>query len=255
MISVANFLSSDLDELAHELGAVLRSSLGESAGVEAAPDLADFRDGRIGVALICGLAYSLLHDQQPDQLLALAAPVVDDPRSDDAPVYFSEIVVPARSDARTLQDLSGRRFACNEEMSFSGYRALEHELRARGSTREFFGERVRTGSHGASLESILQGKADAAAIDSHVLLLARRRDPALAESLRVIESLGPYPAPPIAVNRSRCNLSARRMNELLARLPAPCLQRAAIRRWQPVDDASYDAIRAVTRDLPGLTRQ
>lgn len=252
MISVANFLSSDLDELAHELGAVLRSSLGESAGVETAADLADFRDGRIGVALICGLAYSLLHDQQPDRMLALAAPVVDDPRSNDAPVYFSEIVVPAWSDARTLQDLSGRRFACNEEMSFSGYRALEHELRARGRTWEFFGERIPTGSHHLSLETVLQGNADAAAIDSHVLLLARRRNPALADSLRVVESLGPYPAPPIAVNRNQCDLSAERMNELLARLPAACLRRAAIRRWQPVDDASYDAIRVATRDLPGL---
>lgn len=255
MISVANFLSSDLDELAHELGIVLRTSLDEPVAIEAAAELADFRDGRIGVALICGLAYTMLHDQQPDRLLALAAPVVDDPRSGDAPVYFSEIVVPAWSDARALQDLSGRRFACNEEMSFSGYRALEHALRTRGWTWELFGERVRTGSHHASLDTILQGNADAAAIDSQVLLLARRRNPALAGRLRVIESLGPYPAPPIAVNRSQCSLSAARMSELLARLPAACLQGAAIRRWQPVDDASYDPIRAVTRELPGLTWQ
>lgn len=252
MTSIANLLSADLNELTYEFCSLLQTSLDEQVAVKEPASVADFRDGRIGVALMCGLPYSSLHDDQPDRVLAVAAPVVDDPRSNDAPVYFSDIVVPAGSDARALQDLSGCRFAYNEETSFSGYRALAHELSARGWSWEFFGERVHTGSHGASLESILQGKADAAAIDSHVLLLARRRDPALAESLRVIESLGPYPAPPIAVNRSRCNLSARRINELLAQLPAPCLQRAAIRRWQPVDDASYDAIRAVTRDLPGL---
>lgn len=252
MTRVANLLSADLDELARDIRSLLASSREERLDGPVPASLADFREGRAGIALICGLAYSLLHDAEPDRFAAVAAPVVDDRRSNDAPVYFSEVVVPARNAARCLQDLSGSRFVYNEEISFSGYRAMEHELNTRGWSWDFFSERVHTASHGKSLERIMQGEADAAAVDSHVLLLANRRDPELGGHIKVIESLGPYPAPPIAVNMSACDLSVERLHELLNRLPAECLHRAAIRSWQPVDDAYYDTIRAVTRDLPGL---
>lgn len=242
MTAVANLLSADLDELTAALAVRLGASIVRPAA------LADFRDGRAGIALICGLAYTLLHDAAPDRFEAVAAPVVDDHRGGGAPVYFSDIVVPAVSDARALVDLAGRRFACNETVSFSGYRALGHELAAWGLGRDWFGEVVYTGAHHASLAAVMTGAADAAAIDSQVLLLARRRDPRLDAGIRVIRSLGPYPAPPLAINRDACDLPAAALRERLGRLPPACLERAGIRCWQPVDDADYDVIRAAARD-------
>lgn len=247
MIRVANLLSPDLDDVADAIRAALRSSLERTVVLAPRATLADFHEGRVGIALICGLAYTLLHDAGPERFAAVAAPVIDDPRSRDAPVYFSEVVVPAASAAQTFEDLAGCRFAFNEEISFSGYRALAHALTARGRSWDFFGERVRVGSHHASLQRLMQGGADAAAIDSHVLLLAARRDPDLARRLRVVESLGPYPAPPIVVNRSACDLSPERLTAVLGRLPAESTRRAAITEWHPVDDAYYDAIRAITQ--------
>ncbi len=252
MITVANLLSADLNGIAVDFGSQLQTMLGEEVDVAASATLADFREGRIGIALVCGLAYSLIHDAVPDRFAAVAAPVVDDPRSGGAAVYFSEVIVPASSAARRLEDLAGARFARNERISFSGWRALEHELLERGLSPDYFAEQIPTGSHGASLERITQGGADAAAIDSHVLLLAKRRDPALAGRIRVIETLGPYPAPPVAVNTSACDVPPARLYELLTALPAATLRGAAVRGWQPVDDACYDRIRAVTRELPGL---
>lgn len=250
MIHVANLLSSDLDGIAGAVRDALHSSLGRPvvAAAEAGP--ADFRDGRVGIALICGLAYAWLHDARPDRFAAVAAPLIDDPRSVDEPVYFSEIVVPAASAARSLEDLSGARFVFNEEVSFSGYRALEHALAVRGRSWEFFGERVRVGSHHAALERLAHGDADAAAIDSQVLLLAKRRDPGMAGRLRAVESLGPYPAPPVAVNRDACDVSPEILMDLLGRLPVESLEAAAITSWRPVDDACYDAICAVGGDCP-----
>lgn len=43
----------------------------------------------------------------------------------------------------------------------------------------------------------MRGEADCAAIDSNYLLLMRRRDPLLAASLRVVESLGPHAIQPV----------------------------------------------------------
>lgn len=207
MIRIANLLSADLNGLAHDLGALLHSAAGQSAEVDGSAGIEDFRAGRVGVALVCGLVYSRLHDATPERFAAVAAPVVDDPRGGGDAVYFSDIVVPADSVARTLQDLSGTRFACNEPVSFSGCRALEYELFRRGWGWDLFAERIHTGYHRASLEALAQGDAEAAAIDSHVLMLARRRDPELGGRIRILESLGPYPAPPVAINTGSCGLS------------------------------------------------
>lgn len=252
MIRIANLLSADLNGVAHGLGSLLQSSVGQSVEVDGSAGVEDFRAGRIGIALVCGLVYSRLHDGDPDRFAAVAAPVVDDPRGGGDAVYFSDIVVPTDSAARTLRDLSGTRFACNEPVSFSGCRALEYELISRGWGWDLFSERVHTGSHAASLAALARGDAEAAAIDSHVLMLARRRDPGLGGRLRVLESLGPYPAPPIAINTGSCDVSPERLAELLDRLPPEPLGLAGIRGWRRMDDAGYDPIRAVTRGLPGL---
>lgn len=252
MIIIANFLSPYLDDLARGYGAVLQEALGEKTAFEARATLDEFREGRIDIAFVCGLAYSLLHDADPDRFVPVAAPLVVDARSLDRAVYASEVVVRAASDAAGLADLVGERLAYNETISFSGYRALEHELAATGRSWEFFGERIRTGSHRESLVALAENRAEAAAVDSHVLMLERRHDPALADAVRVVASLGPYPAPPLAINRIGCDVSEDYLYKLLDQVPAETLEQAGIHRWQRVDDACYDAIRDVTRDLPNL---
>jgi phosphonate transport system substrate-binding protein len=49
---------------------------------------------------------------------------------------------------------------------------------------------------------VLDGQADAAAIDSHVLAVLLARRPDLRERLRVLTSLGPSTIPPLVVARS-----------------------------------------------------
>ena len=55
-----------------------------------------------------------------------------------------------------------------------------------------------SGGHRHSLAWVAAGEVSAAAIDSNVLRLALRDDPALAARLRVIDALGPFPIQPIA---------------------------------------------------------
>lgn len=245
MLTVANLLSRDLNDVADEIRAALQSSLNLEVRMLPDPTVEDFQRGGAGIALICGLAYALLRDAEPGRFVPVAAPVVEDDRVGDKPVYFSEVVVAASAPARELADLSGSRFAYNETISFSGYRALEHELTVRGLSWDLFGERLRTGSHRESLRRLAAGEADAAAIDSHVLLLERRRDPSLAGRIRVVTALGPYPQPPLVINTDACDVPAPELYGLLERLPGDVLKAAAIRRWRPVDDAYYDGIRAV----------
>lgn len=253
MIVVANFLASDLDAVTRGICSVLQSRLDIEVWHEAHAELPDFRDARVGLGLVCGLAYTLLHEADPRQFEPVAAPVVRDGHGFDRPLYCAEVVVPVDSGARSLPELAGARFTYNETASFSGYRALERELAAGGLGWDLFGECLRSGSHHESLRRVASGAADAAAIDSHVLALAQKRDPGLAARLRVIASLGPYPAPPLAVNRRGCEVPNDKLCRLLAALPPEVVAGAAIERWQPVDDAYYDTIREAAAGLPGLS--
>lgn len=252
MITIANLLSPDLDRLAEVLRSACQSAWREQARVLDKAGLADFRQGRANAALVCGLAYVLLRDAAPGQYLPVAAPVVDDERGRGEPVYFSDIVVSATSRAECLSDLQGARLAFNETVSFSGYRALEHALEGQGRISGFFGERIRCGSHQAALARLVAGEADAAAIDSQVLILACRRDPGLAARIRRIGALGPYPSPPLVVRVDRSVPPVAEWRTVLDELPRHVLDSAAIRRWQAVEDADYDAIRAAVAAQPDL---
>ncbi len=63
----------------------------------------------------------------------------------------------------------------------------------------FFGEVVEAGSHARSLDMVHDGRVDAAAIDSHLLGVLARDDPARAAGLKVIGVLGPSTIQPVTV--------------------------------------------------------
>lgn len=78
----------------------------------------------------------------------------------------------------------------------SGYISLIRHLGNAGSAQAYFGEVRPSGSHLESMRRVAAGEADAAAIDSNVLALWRRRDPPLVAGLRILESWGPFPIQP-----------------------------------------------------------
>jgi phosphonate transport system substrate-binding protein len=156
------------------------------------PDAADpFSAGAIDLGFLCAPTYRWLAARDPSPVTLLGvAPVFDDPRAGARAVYFSDVIVAAGHGARELADLRGAIWAYNDACSHSGYFSLIDALGAPGELRC-------SGSHLASMAQVAGGEVDAACIDSNVLLLARRRDPTLARTLRIVDSLGPFPIQPI----------------------------------------------------------
>ena len=70
--------------------------------------------------------------ERPGELELLAAPVLDGPRYEQQPVYFSDVIVRADSPYHTLEDLAGETWAYNEESSHSGYNLVYASLLERG---------------------------------------------------------------------------------------------------------------------------
>jgi phosphonate transport system substrate-binding protein len=182
--------------------------------------------GQAHVGVVCGLQY--IHAQGVE---LLAAPVMRGARYRNQPVYFSDVVVRPGSQAESLADLRGRTWAVNEPTSHSGFNVTRYALAARGETSAFFGRVVESGSHENSIGLLLDGVVDATAVDSTVLETVR-------PDLKVIETLGPSPIPPVVVSRSVPRPIRERLRRaLLDTVLGP------VERFVAVSDADYDPIR------------
>jgi phosphonate transport system substrate-binding protein len=215
--------------------------------------LREFDAGRIQVCWLCGLPYVWRIDQSEAPPELLAALVMAGPRYADEPIYFADVVV--RSDSRwsSFSDLAGTIWVYSEETSHSGYNAARHRLAQLGRTRGFFGKAVAAGSHERSLRLLLDGEADASAVDSTVLDFLFRQDPELASRLRVLESLGPSPSPPWVIGRGvPAGLKAALRETLLSLSSDPrgreILASGMAARFAAVTDADYDPIRRMARE-------
>lgn len=209
--------------------------------------------GTAHLGFVCGLQYvcAVARDEQPG-VEVLAAPVMSGPRYGGKPVYFSDVVVRGNSAAGELADLRGAIWGYNEPTSHSGYGVIRYELARRGFGGQFFGKVVATGAHLASLSMLLAGRIDATAIDSVVLEQELKNRPELADEIRVIESLGPSPAPPLVVSRVvfsalRSELGAALLSMHLTAEGQMVLSSASVMCFAPVIDADYDPIREMAR--------
>jgi phosphonate transport system substrate-binding protein len=150
--------------------------------------------GKVDVAFICTGAYA---DAAGDPgMLLLVAPIVAGSHQ-----YYSDIIVPPGSPARSLEDLVGARFAYVDELSNSGRSAPRRRLEELGyDPASFFSESIFTGSHDRSIEAVAAGVVDGAAVDSLILDgLRAAKDPG-ALAVTVQERLGPFGMPPVVVS-------------------------------------------------------
>ncbi|MBA2714706.1 MAG: PhnD/SsuA/transferrin family substrate-binding protein [Rubrobacteraceae bacterium] len=116
-----------------------------------------------------------------------------------APSYVCDVVVREDRQIRSFAGLRGGSWLYNDACSLSGYFSLLKKLAESGADERFFDSVSCSGSHLNSIEAVLHGDADAAAIDSNVLRIRLREVPDLREKLRVIETWGPFPIQPVVV--------------------------------------------------------
>lgn len=184
------------EALAVRVGAELVLETGRSG-----PDpLSDpFATGDADIGWVCSTSYIELTTGRPPSVQEVGvAWVPDDPDAADCPVYFSDVVVRADSEARSLGDLAGRRIGCNDPASLTGFHALRIELDRRGHDPAQFASLVMNGSHLRSLDRLLAGEIDAAVVDS-IVRTQRARQSDLVANLRVVERLGPWPTQPVVM--------------------------------------------------------
>jgi phosphonate transport system substrate-binding protein len=208
------------------------------------------------VGFMCAHSFVWLRELRPSPVELLGvAPVFGDARTSGRPVYFCDVVVRRDGSIRSFAELRGRSWTYNDRCSLSGYYSLLSKRAEAGTNERFFGRVFRSGSHLNSIESVVRGEADAAAIDSNVLSMRLREIPDLREKLRVIESWGPFPIQPVVVRSGLpADLKKGVRASLLTIDADPLTWRALsgfdLKRFVPVADEDYSPDLLVQR-APG----
>ena len=203
--------------------------------------------GEIDIAWICGLPYTRHTDAGTAVYELLAAPTRSATRYSNRPVFFSDLVIRKDSNAQVLADLRCATVAYNEPESFSGYTSLRAHIVSINEP-GLFGKAVEAGSHQEALELIKTGVVDVAAIDSTVLEMQEAVDPESVKGLKVLHSLGPYPAPPLVIskrlpNNIRDMIRSAILNMHNDSFGCQFLEQGMLSRFTEVNDRDYDIVR------------
>lgn len=251
----ANFLAPVLYKTYQYIVEYVERSTGVPTFLLRGESFDDFEEGVIDAGFVCGLAYVHLSRRQPSPVELVAAPILQGERYEQSPCYFSDIVVRKESAVHTCEDLRACIWAYNEKASHSGYNVVQYTMLTRGLPLEkYFAKTIETGSHAQSLRLVLEGKASATAIDSHMLDVLLRDHPELAASIRVIGSFGPSTIPPVVVSRRlpsdlKQKIQQTFLNMHRDRLFAPRLADGLIERFTRITDEQYDDIREMYRSV------
>lgn len=249
-IRFATWLSPVLYETYSFIASYLGERLGLSTSLRNGGALTEFARGEVEIGFLCGLLYVQMTREVSCPIELLAAPVLQGERYRDAPLYFSDVIVRRDSPFLSFDDLRGCVWAYNERASHSGCNLVHYSLSQRGEGPDYFGSIVETGAHLQSLQAVLQGKADAAALDSHLLdvLFVQRAE--LLRALRVVDMLGPSSIPPLVIAKNVDALLKLRIREELLDmhrhpLAAQQLRKGCIKRFVATTDEQYHDIRAM----------
>ncbi len=200
--------------------------------------------GEVDVAFVCTSAYVAGHDRAEMELLVV-------PEIGGESVYHSVVIVPATSDAESIADLRGSRFAFTDSMSFTGRVYPTHLVQLLGETPEmFFSSVFFTYSHDRAIHAVADGVADGAAVDSLVLDYAIARDPVLGDRVKVIQRSPAFGIPPVVVPADLSPRLRYEIADLLLGLDSEpagreVLLEIGVDRFVPSDDAAYEGVRAL----------
>ncbi|MFQ5421346.1 MAG: phosphate/phosphite/phosphonate ABC transporter substrate-binding protein [Anaerolineae bacterium] len=200
------------------------------------------KNGSVDLAFVCTSAYIVGAREFGMDLLAA-------PQVNDKAEYYSYLIVPANSPAKSMADLRGKVFAFTDPISNTGRNYPVMLVQQLGQIPEtFFARTFYTYSHDDAIRAVASGVADGAAVDSLVYEFAVKRQPELAEQTRIIDISPAFGMPPVVVGpQIRPQLQAELTDIFLHMNNNPAgqaaLAAAGFDRFVTVTDAAYESVR------------
>lgn len=252
-LELSTYLGANLDPVAAWLADAVSTDLSIDLRFDATLSteqrLQRIINGSVHVTWMCGLlSAQMIHSE------AMAAGIVAAPVfvGETEPVYRSVVIVAADSGFLSLGDLAGARLVINQTGSWSGHHALRARLKQLGLGESFFETVIESGSHKASVQEVLAGGADCAAID-HTIWSNLVEGSVGTGRLRVIGLTDDWPSPPLALAHSLAEPLRGAIETSLVRVTAGQalrneIRRHGVERLVPVGGGAYDPLRAAVAD-------
>ncbi len=249
-IHFATFLSPILYKTYEYIARYVGKHIGCSTTIKTGQSLEEFTNEAADIGFLCGLQYIHMKNLPACPIELLVAPVLQGQRYQHKPIYYSDIIVRRESPFTNFDDLQNCTWAYNERVSHSGYNLVCYNLLERNKTPHYFGKMIATGSHLQSIQAVLDGTADSAPIDSHLLDVLQQERPEIATRLRIIDSLGPSTIPPMVVSTDLDENIKHHIQSVLLSMhkdpdAAQELRKGRIVCFMPVQNGDYNDIRAM----------
>jgi phosphonate transport system substrate-binding protein len=203
------------------------------------------KSGEVDLGFVCTSAY--VAGQREFGMELLVAPQVNGETA-----YYSLLIVPADSPARSMSDLRGKVFAFTDPMSLTGRVYPTSLVQALGESPETFFARVFfTYSHDNAIKAVANKVADGANVDSLVYEFFIARDPTIAQRTRVIHRSSAFGIPPVVVNPKLSPQLKESLRYLLLDMHTDTegqaiLHNLMIERFVLVSEHIYDSARELT---------
>jgi phosphonate transport system substrate-binding protein len=149
---------------------------------------------RCDLAIVC--TYPFLRGEREFGMQALVVPQINGETT-----CQSFIIVPRSSPATSIFGLRGKRFASADIISTTGWLFPAMLLMDAGENpNRYFGEHLLTGSHDRSLQAVLDGFVDGAAVHGIAYQQLISENPSIAKRIKVIAKSPPFGIPPVVVH-------------------------------------------------------
>jgi ABC-type phosphate/phosphonate transport system substrate-binding protein len=159
----------------------------------------DFATADADAGLLSPLAYMQLLHEPSSPVELIAAPVLQGADSLDTPPDLVDIVVRRESPLHSESDLADCTWAHYWSYSPGPSRIEDPLTCAQNMLSVSFHETIEASSPAQALRMVLDGRADATAIDARLLALVRRNSPLMDEQLRTLNTCYHTPGPLIVV--------------------------------------------------------
>lgn len=202
---------------------------------------------KVQVALLGPLSYVEARQRNP-QVEPIAAPVN---KITQRPWYKSAIVVNSASGIKTISDLKGKRIGFVSKLSASGYMVPTVKLLDIGlDPRSYFSSVEFYGSHDKNLDALLNGKADAIAIDKNNYLRAKEAGK-VNDSYQIIWESEPIPESPVVVSKKLSSQLIADIRQAFINAPTGLLDITGnpSNGYTLVEDSTYEPIRRIKQQI------
>ena len=169
----------------------------------------------LGCVQMCGYPIAL----GVAEVAPLASPVPAAPWAEEKAVYRSDLIVRKDAPYRTLEDTFGGTVGWTVEHSHSGFNALRHHLLpwlGGGRDRLYRQSVGHLVTARRILDSVLDGTVDVGPLDAYWHMLMRKYEPALTESVRILDSTATAPMPAFVAAPALPEKTGARLREAFA---------------------------------------